>query len=178
MQAGTVRMEGSRAINGAQRPLRQHQPPESPPHPRLRSVRALFAGLPRMWGHSSRCFAFEGVCGDTPLAALPSEGCPHYYPWATRLNCIPTSAISGVQHPLAWQSPASLPADRPFAAGIEPVAADSGSNYWGSRRPLHRHKPAEPPLQQKEDTEKTGRLSAFWIGSPAGIPGGRAASRF
>ena len=75
MHVRPVRMKGSRAINGAQRPLRQHKPPESPPHPRLRSVRALFAGRPPMWGHSSRCFAFGGVCGDTPLAALPSEGC-------------------------------------------------------------------------------------------------------
>ena len=36
---------------------------------------ALFTGRPPMWGHSSRCFAFGGVYGDTPLAALPSEGC-------------------------------------------------------------------------------------------------------
>ena len=117
-------------------------------------------------------------CGDTPLAALLSKGCvgtllsllclrrgvPKYHPRPTRLNCIPTSAIVWFSTPWLGKDPASLPADRPFAAGIEPVAADSGSNYWGSRRPLHRHKPAEPPLQQKEDTEKTGRLSAFWIG--------------
>jgi hypothetical protein len=31
MQVWPVRMKESRAINGAQRPLRQHKPPESPP---------------------------------------------------------------------------------------------------------------------------------------------------
>ena len=60
-----------------------------PPHPRLRSswrplhraasdvgtLLSLLCLRRGVWGHSSRRFAFGGVYGDTPLAALPSEGC-------------------------------------------------------------------------------------------------------
>ena len=60
---------------------------------------------------------------------------------------------------------------------IELLAANSGSSYWGSRRPLHRRKPAEPPLHKKEETQSPD-LTGYWIGSPAGMPGGRAAFRF
>ena len=103
-----------------------------PPHPRLRSVRALFTGRPRMWGHSSRCFTFGGV---SPCIILGQPGS----------DCIHTSAIIGVQHPLAGQSPASLPAqprfarvlhaDRPHAAGIEPMVANSGMQLMGLASP-------------------------------------------
>jgi hypothetical protein len=30
------------------------------------------------------------------------------------------------------------------------LAASKAGNYWGSRRPLDGHEPAEPPLQKKE----------------------------
>jgi len=62
MQAGTVRLEESRAINGVQHPLHRQSLRSLPAHPRVRSS----------WAHSSP----GGLgCADTPLAALLSEGC-------------------------------------------------------------------------------------------------------
>ena len=85
-----LRMKESRSINGAERPLHWHCLRSLPAHPRVRSSWAPSSpAAARMWGHSSRCFAFGGVCGDTPLVALPSEGCPHYYPWAARFRLHP-----------------------------------------------------------------------------------------
>ena len=56
MQVRPVRLERSRAIIGAQRPLHRHKPVEPPRSPSLALVMgALFAGQSRMWGHSSRC---------------------------------------------------------------------------------------------------------------------------
>ena len=147
-----------------------------PPHPRLRSVRALFTGRPRMWGHSSRCFTFGGV---SPCIILGQPGS----------DCIRTSAIIGVQHPLAGQSPASLPAqprfarvlhaNRPFAAGIEPMVANSGMQLHGARvAPSTGISLRSLPFMKRKIRKRPDASSDYWIGSPAGIPGGRAASRF
>ncbi len=119
-------------------------------------------------------------CGDTPLAALLSEGCmgtllsPRCFRRGVWGHSSRRVAFGGVY--------GTLLSPRCFRRGV-PILSPASTvqiacNYWGSRRPLHRHKPAEPPLHEKEDTKKTGRLSNYWIGSPAGIPGGRAAFRF
>ena len=82
----------------------------------------------------------------------------------------------GVRTSLAPSSPHGLVHTRSIILGqrvshLIPTSrslhAHRPCNYWGSRRPLHRHKPAEPPLHKKEDTEKAGRLSGYWIGSSA-----------
>ena len=68
-------MEGSRAINGVQHPLHRQSLRSLPAHPRVRSSWAPSSQGGLVWGHSSRRVAFGGVYGDTPLAALLSEGC-------------------------------------------------------------------------------------------------------
>ena len=95
---------------------------------------ALFTGRPRMWGHSSRCFAFGGVCGDTPLVALPSEGCPHYYPWAVRFRL----------HPHLTRS--FFP--RREKRSLIPPCAPS-TQLLGLASPPPQAKPAEPPPQSR-----------------------------
>ena len=153
-----------------------------------------------VWGHSSRCSAFGGVCGDTPLAALlsegcvgtllsllcfrrgvwghssrcsVSEGCPHYYLRPTRLRL---HAVNGVQHPLHRQSLRSLPAQPRFARGLTRSFFQAGRTILDpSTRTVH----SPPELNQCSPIPAfRGCLSSYWIGSPAGIPGGRAASRF
>ena len=75
-------------------------------------------------------------CGDTPLAVLPSEGCPHVLSSASpaQIACNyrgsrPSASKAAEASPLKLASLAisrSLHADRPFAPGIEPNVANSG----------------------------------------------------
>ena len=143
MQVRPVRMKESRAIIGAQRPLQRQSHRSLPPHPRY--ARLVAGSAP-------------------PPAAKPLEPPPSPSLRSSRRR---------LKRPLHWHCHRSLPqsrlrscvpfADRPLAPRIELLAANSGSSYWGSRRPLHRRKPAEPPLHKKEETQRPD-LTGYWIG--------------
>ena len=155
MQVRPVRMKESRAINGAQRPLRQHKPPESPPSSSL-----------ALGSHPLRRAA---SCGDTPLAALPSEGCV-----GTLLS--PLCLRRGVPIIILGQ-PASdcmllLGLSAPStgeAAGASLLSLAS----LGASRSLHADRPFAPELNQVPPIPGSEDLTGYWIGSPAGIPGER-----
>ena len=119
-----------------------------------------------VWGHSSRCFAFGGVYGDTPLAALPSEGCMGTLlsllclrrgVWGHSSRCF---AFGGVSPCIILGQPASdcihTSRDRFSKAGK--TILDSFMRTGHSPPELHQWSPI-PAFK--------GRLSDYWIG---GLP--------
>ncbi len=153
----SARRNREQAINGVQHPLHRQSLRSLPAH----TSPALVMGT-LVWG-------FGGVCGDTPLAALPSEGCVGTLlsPLCLRRG-VPIILLTAIVFPRRGKrssprsffqggenDPRSLHADRPFAPGIALKCRQfrdkrTHSGYWiGSPAIYHA---GGPPL----DFGKTG----------------------
>ena len=129
----------------------------------VRTLLSLLCFRRGVWGHSSRCFAFGGV---SPLlssgSTVQSASTPHAIVFSEAGKTI-LDPCKRIVH-----SPPELNQWCQFRHAINGARVAPSTGI--SLRSL--------PFIKRKIRKRPDASSDYWIGSPAGIPGGRAASIF